>query len=104
MNRHPCSRRAWLCGLAASAVAGGAASAPRAAGLLLPDTARGSGLATDASAGGSPGPVFFHGGPDAARYGEADGYPVPPRKQAIAQGNPWSPGERVGAFSHLDQI
>ena len=46
----------------------------------------------------------MHGGPDSVRYGEANGYPIPPRQRAIAQGNPWPPGERVGAFSHLDEI
>lgn len=50
------------------------------------------------------GPVFERGGFDAARYGMDQGYPVPPRAQAIAQGNPWSAEDRVGAFSHLDEI
>jgi hypothetical protein len=48
--------------------------------------------------------VFTHGGPEALRYGEANNYPVPPRERATAQGNPWMPGDRVGAFSHLDEI
>ena len=52
----------------------------------------------------SEGPTFDRGGPDAARYAIDDGYPIPPRAQAIAEGNPWSPRYRVGAFSHLDAI
>jgi CubicO group peptidase (beta-lactamase class C family) len=50
------------------------------------------------------GPVFERGGPNAQLYGEADGYPVPPRPLAVSEGNPWSPRYRVGAFSHLDAI
>lgn len=76
------SRRSLLLGLAASAAA-------RAAPVSLT---------------GATGPVFEHGGPDSLRYGEANGYPVPNRRDAIAQGNPWKPGDRVGAFSHLDEI
>ena len=53
---------------------------------------------------GSKGPVFDPSGPDAERYGRGEGYPVPARAQAIVEGNPWSPGYRVGAFSHLDAI
>ena len=52
----------------------------------------------------TPGPVFDPGGPDAQLYGMADNYPVPGRAAAISEGNPWSPGYRVGAFSHLDAI
>jgi len=54
--------------------------------------------------GSPPGPVFVRGGPDSLRYGEAGGYPVPERRKAIAQGNPWAPEDRVGAFSRLDEI
>lgn len=50
------------------------------------------------------GPVFHPGGPDSKRYGEADGYPVPPKALAISTGNPWPQHYRVGAFSHLDAI
>jgi CubicO group peptidase (beta-lactamase class C family) len=82
MDRCRSSRRTLLLGLAASAASGRAAW----------------------SAASSTGPVFMHGGPDSVRYGEANDYPVPPRQRAIAQGNPWLPGERVGAFSHLDEI
>ena len=46
----------------------------------------------------------MRGGPDSLRYGEAGGYAVPERRKAIAQGNPWAPEDRVGAFSHLDEI
>jgi len=38
------------------------------------------------------------------RYGEGSGYAVPERRRAVAQGNPWAPEDRVGAFSHLDEI
>ena len=50
------------------------------------------------------GPVFHPGGPEAKRYGQAEGYPVPAKKLAVSTGNPWSPQYRVGAFSHLDAI
>lgn len=46
----------------------------------------------------------MHGGPDSQRYGEASGYAVPERRRAIAEGNPWAAEDRVGAFSHLDEI
>jgi CubicO group peptidase (beta-lactamase class C family) len=86
MIRYRPSRRELLLGLAVSA-----APADRAS-------------ATDTRVGIPLAPVFTRGGPDSLRYGEANGYPVPERRIAIAQGNPWSPGERVGAFSHLDEI
>jgi len=50
------------------------------------------------------GAAFEQGGPNAQLYGQAEGYPVPSRELAIAQGNPWPPNYRVGAFSHLDAI
>jgi CubicO group peptidase (beta-lactamase class C family) len=62
------------------------------------------GLAASAAPGYGAAQIFSRSGPDSFRYGEADGYPVPARQKAIAQGNPWLPGERVGAFSHLDEI
>lgn len=50
------------------------------------------------------GPTFDRNGPDAERYGLAEGYPVPEAGYARRQGNPWQPKYRVGAFSHLDAI
>ena len=50
------------------------------------------------------GPVFSQGGPDAALYGANEGYPVPSYLRALSEGDPWSPGYRVGAFSHFDEI
>lgn len=42
--------------------------------------------------------------PQADLYGAREGYPVPPRRLAQRDGNPWPPKYRVGAFTHLDQI
>jgi CubicO group peptidase (beta-lactamase class C family) len=53
---------------------------------------------------GATGPQFDPGGPDAARYGQGGGYPVPDAITARHEGNPWAPRYRVGAFSHLDQL
>jgi CubicO group peptidase (beta-lactamase class C family) len=53
---------------------------------------------------GATGPQFDPGGPDAARYGQGGGYPVPDSITARHEGNPWAPRYRVGAFSHLDQL
>lgn len=52
----------------------------------------------------SASPTFDLKGPDAKHYGFDEGYPVPDRSLAVAEGNPWQPGYRVGAFSHLDEI
>ena len=104
MLRHGTSRRALLIGLAASAASGwqSAQAAPDEAGPRT-EAAHRSGEAAPAT--GSPsGPEFLRGGPDSLRYGEAGGYAVPERRKAIAQGNPWAPEDRVGAFSHLDEI
>jgi CubicO group peptidase (beta-lactamase class C family) len=49
-------------------------------------------------------PVFFLSGPDAERYGAAQGFPVPNSALARQQGNPYQPKYRVGAFSHFDEI
>lgn len=54
-----------------------------------------------ATAGGRPARAE---GPDADLYGAREGYPVPPRGLARREGNPWAPGYRVGAFTHLDAI
>ena len=49
-------------------------------------------------------PVFSPSGPDAERYGAAQGFPVPNSALARQQGNPYHPKYRVGAFSHFDEI
>jgi CubicO group peptidase (beta-lactamase class C family) len=49
-------------------------------------------------------PVFSATGPDAELYGVAEGYPVPSFLAAVSQGNPYKPENRVGAFSHFDEI
>jgi CubicO group peptidase (beta-lactamase class C family) len=85
-EQHPVlSRRATLAGLAASCAAGLATPMRRA-------------WAEDA------GPIFSPTGPNAERYGAAAGYPVPGVVKAQWQGNPWQPGDRVGAFTHIDDI
>jgi CubicO group peptidase (beta-lactamase class C family) len=79
------SRRATLTGLAATC----------AAGLATPTRPA---LAEDA------GPIFSSTGPNAEHYGAAAGYPVPNATMARWQGNPWQSGDRVGAFTHIDDI
>ena len=49
-------------------------------------------------------PVFSPSGPDAERYGAAQGFPVPDSALARRQGNPYPPKYRVGAFSHFDEM
>jgi CubicO group peptidase (beta-lactamase class C family) len=60
-----------------------------------------AGLAVAACGGGT---LRAHAAPDADLYGAQEGYPVPPRRIAQLQGNPWPPKYRVGAFTHLDRI
>jgi len=79
------SRRVALTGLAATCAAGLATPMRRA-------------WAEEA------GPSFSSTGPDAERYGAAAGYPVPDAVRARWQGNPWQPADRVGAFTHIDDI
>jgi CubicO group peptidase (beta-lactamase class C family) len=50
------------------------------------------------------GPIFSSTGPNAELYGAATGYPVPDAVRARWRGNPWQPGDRVGAFTHIDDI
>jgi len=76
------SRRAALAGLAATC---------------------GAGLIRRASAE-EAGPNFSPTGPNAELYGAAAGYPVPNPAKARWQGNPWQPADRVGAFTHIDDI
>jgi CubicO group peptidase (beta-lactamase class C family) len=85
MSREPrpvLSRRAALAGIAVSC----------AAGLVRPASAE------------EAGPIFSPTGPNAELYGAAAGYPVPNAAKARWQGNPWQPGDRVGAFTHIDDI
>jgi CubicO group peptidase (beta-lactamase class C family) len=49
-------------------------------------------------------PVFSATGPDAELYGAAEGFPVPSFLEAVLQGNPYKPENRVGVFSHFDEI
>ena len=82
-EQHPVlSRRAALSGLAATCAAS-----------LMPRAS-----AEDA------GPIFSPTGPNAELYGAAAGYPVPDAGRARWQGNPWAPADRVGAFTHIDDI
>jgi CubicO group peptidase (beta-lactamase class C family) len=79
------SRRAALTGLVASC----------ASGLAMPmRRARAE----------NAGPSFSPTGPNAELYGAAAGYPVPEVAKARRQGNPWQPSDRVGAFTHIDDI
>lgn len=80
------SRRKAIAGLGASC----------AAGLVSPISARASEDVT--------GPVFSPTGPDAERYGALAGYPVPDVASARRRGDPWEPGDRVGAFTHIDDL
>ena len=85
MHSDRLSRRVALTGLAATCAAGLATPMRRA-------------WAEEA------GPSFSSTGPDAERYGAAAEYPVPDAVRARWQGNPWQPADRVGAFTHIDDI
>ena len=50
------------------------------------------------------GPVFSPSGPDAVRFGAAEGYPIADPTRKRQPGNPSDPKYRVGAYSHYDQI
>jgi FMN phosphatase YigB (HAD superfamily) len=50
------------------------------------------------------GPVFSSSGPNAERYGAAEGYPIADRSLAIQPGEPHELKYRVGAYSHFDEI
>jgi CubicO group peptidase (beta-lactamase class C family) len=77
------SRRAALAGLAATCA---------------------TGIVAESLADDGVGPTFSPTGPNAEYYGAAAGYPVPNAARARWQGNPWQPGDRVGAFTHIDDI
>lgn len=87
------TRRAALAGAAAAAAYGAAA------GLAIAEPA-----STPAAAETSAGPVFSATGPDAERYGAAEGFPLPGWLRARFEGNPYKAEYRVGAFSHFDEI
>jgi CubicO group peptidase (beta-lactamase class C family) len=53
---------------------------------------------------GEAGPVFSSTGPNVELYGAAAEFPVPDAVTARWQGNPWHPADRVGAFTHIDEI
>jgi CubicO group peptidase (beta-lactamase class C family) len=57
-----------------------------------------------AAAENNSGPVFSPSGPDAARYGAAEGYPIADLALAHPPGAPFEAKYRVGAFSHGDEI
>jgi CubicO group peptidase (beta-lactamase class C family) len=82
-------RRTALTGLAAVAACGPAiaGTAPRCA-----------------TAEHSDGPVFSPSGPDAVRYGAAEGFPIADRSLRFQPGDPYEQKYRVGAYSHLDEI
>jgi CubicO group peptidase (beta-lactamase class C family) len=83
--KHVVSRRAALAGLAASIISGSA-------------SADGERIAqTDA------GPGFSPSGPDALRYGAAEGFPVADPTRIFQPGDP-DEKYRVGAYSRYDQI
>jgi CubicO group peptidase (beta-lactamase class C family) len=84
-QRFSLARREALAGFAATCAAGFAIP-------VLPALADGAG------------PSFSSIGPNAELYGAAAGYPVPDVARARRQGNPWEPGDRVGAFTHIDEI
>ena len=85
MHSDRVSRRVALTGLAATCAAGLATPMRRAWAEEV-------------------GPSFSSTGPDAERYGAAAEYPVPDAVRARWQGNPWQPADRVGAFTHIDDI
>jgi CubicO group peptidase (beta-lactamase class C family) len=78
--------------------------AAAACGAAANTYARAQTPALRAAVDNSTSPTFVQGGPDAKLYGFDKGYPVPDPTLAMREGNPWSPGHRVGAFSHLDAI
>jgi CubicO group peptidase (beta-lactamase class C family) len=57
-----------------------------------------------AAAENNSSPMFSPSGPDAARYGAAEGYPIADPALAHPPGAPFEAKYRVGAFSHGDEI
>ena len=83
------SRRAALAGLAATAAYSSAVA----------ETIQ-SGATTENGVG----PVCSASGPDAGRYGAAEGYPIADATLARQLGEPHEVKYRVGAYSHFDEI
>jgi CubicO group peptidase (beta-lactamase class C family) len=76
---------------------GGLAAAAWAAAVGLVD-------ADDTAAEKALGPVFSSSGPDADRFGAAEGYPIGDPSRKRPPGNPNDAKYRVGAYSHYDEI
>ena len=57
-----------------------------------------------AAAENGAGPVFSSTGPNAERYGAAEGYPIADPTLARQPGEPHDPKYRVGSYSHFDDI
>jgi CubicO group peptidase (beta-lactamase class C family) len=49
-------------------------------------------------------PVFSPTGPEAARYGAAENYPIADRSLTVQPGEPYDVKYRVGAYSHFDEL
>jgi hypothetical protein len=86
-RQHIVSRRGALASLAALACGSVVRPSPNAA-----------------AAENDAGPVFSPSGPDAERYGAAEGYPIADPALARQPGEPHYPKYRVGAYSHFDEI
>src|SRR5438105_5067880 len=80
------SRRAALAGFAASAASSAFGEAP------------------DATAEKAAGPVFSPSGPNAERYGAAEGFPIADPALRVQPGEPHQRKYRIGAYSHFDKI
>ena len=83
------SRRVALGGLAATA-----AYSPAVAETIQSSAVTENGV----------GPIFSASGPDAGRYGAAEGYPTADPTLARQPGEPHELKYRVGAYSHFDEI
>jgi len=59
---------------------------------------------TSISAEDRSGPAFSPLGPDAERYGAAEGFPIADPQLPFHPLNPLEPKYRVGAFSHFDEL
>lgn len=86
--RSTLSRRAALAGLAATAYGSAMAGS----------------MVEAMAAENDAGPVFSPTGPDAERYGAAEGFPISNPALPVQPGNPYESKYRVGAFSHFDKI
>jgi CubicO group peptidase (beta-lactamase class C family) len=50
------------------------------------------------------GPIFSPSGPDAERYGAAEGFPIADPSLPVQPGDPLKPEYFVGAYSHYDEV